>query len=140
MTVISTCREALADAVTSAGIQCYRYEEAELQQPPPLATIQLDGGMFGSESEEYDQCYGIKNLRFLLFNYVNLDGNIEEAQSFMDGEITKVVTALGADPTLANKVINTRVANFDVMRETRGAQTYLVCIWKLTITPWANVG
>jgi len=100
--VTLAARTAIANAVTSGGLTCRKYDTADVGAGP-LATV---GAPEWEMVTGPDQRYGIRSVSFLLYVYQQITSDNEVVRGYQDTNFELLVDALGADRTLGGKVTN----------------------------------
>lgn len=131
-TTIQDARTAISATITAAGLTCYAYENTDI--PTKL------GGELGLDDYDAalapDQRIIFTRLAFTLRVYQPMTGNTNAALAYLDASIATVLTALGADRTLANKVRNIDIlgGSVEFTRYANGAQC-AIGSFSITVTP-----
>lgn len=137
-TIIEDVRGAVATAVTAGGIPCQKYQETRIPTQLPACDLWLES----FEANAENQKVGISSIDLILTIYQHAGPRNQKAQEYVDEHIQTILTALGADPTLSNKIRSWtfqpgRVRVYAAQAEGSGKR-YVVCEIGIRVTPHPN--
>jgi len=118
-------------------LTCHSYQENSIPTQLPAADLWLDS----VEAEDmFDQKFGFRKLSFTLTVYQSAGPRAQKAQAYQDANLHLVLTALGADRTLGNKVRSCEItgARTYAARVEGSGAAYVVTEVAVVVTPHPN--
>lgn len=134
--ITATCRNALATAISNAGVSCQQYDGWDISS---TATARLGAAEWELDADTLDQRITLKSITFPVYIYQLVDGSADSSLAYQDTNLELVVNGIGADRTLGGLVADAQVtgsASGEFYRDT--GSVYSVVSVPVKVTPFGN--